>query len=263
VGTSLIAIQTVLGTNSGTSVLKNFAASNFAVPQTIPGAGTARIIDTNAYPVIELNSVGSSRWLQITNASSGNVQLSAVGTTDASLALSGNGTGAIFFLSNLLNGTANNFVLGTPAINGGTANLAIGTISTLTVGTVTTAGTVAGIIFGKSIAPNVGTITDASGGTYIVNASTANIWYSVMGTAAGNRNVGTPTNIQPYQQLTYAFKASGSANGTLVWNSNVYRLSQDIGTPAIGTGTSWNYFNWRYNSIDSKFDFMGQSTNLI
>lgn len=119
-----------------------------------------------------------------------------------------------------------------------------------------------GVSFGESIYPAVGTITDSAGGTFTVDAGSSQIYYSAMGTAAGNRTLGTPTNPQNYQQLTYAFKASGSANGTLVWSS-AFRISQDFGTPALGTGVSWNYFNWRYNAIDTKWDFLGQVLNLV
>ncbi len=143
------------------------------------------------------------------------------------------------------NGTVNNGVYGTPSVDFIQAR---------------NAGT--GIGFSQSIFPSEGTITDSAGGTFTVDARASQIYYSVMGTAAGNRTLGTPTNPSNYQQLTYAFKTSGSANGTLVFSSS-FRISQDYGTPTLGTGVSWNYYTFRYNLIDTKWDFQGQQKNLI
>lgn len=163
-------------------------------------------------------------------------------------------------LQQTLQGTINNSILGTPTVTGGTAtSITLGT-PTADVINARNSGTALG--FGNSIYPAEGTVADAAGGTLTVNAQAAQIYYCAMGTAAGNRTIGTPTNLSSYQQLTYAFKASGSANGTLVW-AGIFRFSQDSGTPAIGTGTTWNYYGWRYNAIDSKLDFMGQSKNII
>lgn len=150
--------------------------------------------------------------------------------------------------------------LGSPTLTGGTINNAI--LGTPTIGSIIIPGTVSALGFSAAIAPGVGTLTDVAGGTLTVNAQLGNIFYCAMGTGAGNRTIATPLNITGYQQLHYAFKASGSANGTLVWGT-VFRISQDSGTPALGTGTTWNYYGWRYNVIDSKFDFMGQSKNII
>ncbi len=154
----------------------------------------------------------------------------------------------------------NTSTIGTPAITGGTANGLV--LGTPTIGTITVPGTTTALGFSAAIAPGVGTITDVAGGTLTVNAQTGNIFYSALGTSAGNRTIATPLNLTGYQQLTYAFKASGSANGTVAWGT-IFRFSQDIGTPAIGTGTTWNYYGWRYNPIDGRLDFQGQSKNII
>ncbi len=156
--------------------------------------------------------------------------------------------------------TLNNGVVGTPAITGGTGNAMV--LGTPTIGTVTVPGTVNALSFSAAIAPGVGTIADSAGGTLTVNAQAGQIFYSAQGTSAGNRTIGTPQNPTPYQLLTYAFKSSGSANGTLIW-APIFRISQDIGTPTIGTGVTWNYYSWRYNAIDTKYDFQGQSKDLI
>lgn len=136
------------------------------------------------------------------------------------------------------------------------------TLGTPTIGTITVPGTTTALGFSASIAPGVGTLTDSAGGTLTVNAQAGQVFYSAMGTSAGNRTLAAPLNPTGYQTLTYAFKASGSANGTLVWNA-IFRFSQDSGTPALGTGTTWNYYGWRYNPIDTKWDFQGQSKNIV
>lgn len=206
-GSAVGNIETTLGTNSGTSVLKNMTVGNFA----------ARINnETFGSPTVNGGTLGTV--------------------------------------------TINASTIGTPAITGGTGNAM--TLGTPIIGTISVPGTIAALSFGAAIAPDIGTITDSAGGTLTVNAQAGQIYYSAMGTSAGNRTIGTPLNPTNYQQLTYAFKASGSANGTLVWAS-VFRISQDLGTPTLGTGTSWNYFNWRYNAIDSKWDFIGQVLNLV
>lgn len=226
VNDTLGSIQAVAGTTAGTSVLKNFAVGDFA------------------------SRINSSNVLQ--QALQGTINNSVIGTP----AITG--------------GTINSFVAGTPtvtggaftnpAITGGTANGMV--LGTPTIGTITVPGTVTALGFSAAIAPGVGTIVDSAGGTLTVNAQAAQIYYSAQGTAAGNRTIATPLNPVPYGLLTFAFRASGSANGTLVWGT-VFRVSQDSGTPTLGTGTTWNYYGWRYNSIDSKYDFVGASKNLI
>lgn len=161
-----------------------------------------------------------------------------------------------------LGGTLNaaSGIIGTPQITGGTASAI--TLGTPTIGTVTIPGTVTALGFSAAIAPGVGSVADVASGTLTVNAQAGQVYYSVQGTAAGNRTIAAPLNPTGYQQLTYAFKTSGSANATAVWNS-IFRFSQDVGTPALGTGVTWNYFGWRYNPIDTKWDFVGQSKNII
>lgn len=164
------------------------------------------------------------------------------------------------FQTIIASGTINNSVFGTPAITGGTASSQTLGTPVIDIINARTAGT--GVIFGNSMLPAQGSLTDSAGGTLTADARAAQIYYSVMGTTAGNRTIGTPTNPSNYQQLSYAFKTSGSANGTLVWAS-VFRISQDMGTPTLGTGVSWNYYNWRYNAIDTKWDYIGQVLNLV
>lgn len=174
------------------------------------------------------------------------------------------GTATIFASSigtpTITGGTVKNSLLGTNTIQGGTANGI--TLGTPSIGTISGIGTTTALSFGQGIAPNSGSLTDSAGGTFQVNAATAQIYYSVMGTAAGNRTITTPLNPTAWQYLEYYFKASGSANGTLVWGT-AFQISQDSGTPTLGTGTSWNKFPWRYNPVSTKWDFCGQITNLI
>ncbi len=153
----------------------------------------------------------------------------------------------------------NTGIFGTPSITGGTATSIVLGTPAIDVINARNSGTAVG--FGASIYPSEGSLTDSAGGTLTANAQAAQIYYCVLGTAAGNRTIGTPTNLSAYQQLTYAFKSSGSANGTLVWASSIFRGTANAGV--LGTGTSWNYYGWRYNAIDSKLDFVGQSLTII
>lgn len=159
-------------------------------------------------------------------------------------------------------GTIGTAIIGTSTIQGGTVNdVTIGT-PTLVGGTIAVSGTTVPVQPGAALAPSVGTLTDTAGGTLTANAQASQIFYSALGTAAGNRTIGTPANAINGQSLTYAFKTSGSANGTLVW-SPIFTFSQDIGTPALGTSTAWHYYAWRYTNIDTKWHFQGQSKNVI
>lgn len=232
INTAVIAIQTVVGTTAGTNVLKNFAAGDFP------------------------SRINSSNVLQ--QAISGTITSGTIGTLNVGL---GTVNTLLINTSNFTGGTITSAVVGT--FTGGTANGM--TLGTPVIGTVTVPGTTAPLSFSAAIAPGIGTVADAAGGTLTVNAQAAQIYYSVMGTAAGNRTVGTPANPIAGQQLTYAFKTSGSANGTLVWptGTGAFTFSQDSGTPALGTGVSWHYFGWRYNGVESRFHFMGQSKNVI
>lgn len=217
VNAEIVAVETTLGTTSGTSVLKNLAGG-FAVNDT---AGT-----------MNNGILGTPR---------------------------------------ITGGTASAFLLGTSTVTGGTINGQVvnaGTIGggaygtpTIVGGTIAVNGTTVALSFGAAIVPTAGSLTDTAGGTHIVNAQAAQIYYSAMGTAAGNRTIETPLNPTAWQFLNFGFKASGSANGTLVWGT-AFLLSQDSGTPAIGTGTSWNWYAWRYNPIDTKWHFTGQTKNL-
>lgn len=176
---------------------------------------------------------------------------------------SGNGTsGWTGTWNNATLGTAtiNASTIGTPAITGGTANAI--TLGTPTIGTITIPGTVTPLTPSAALSPASGTIADSAGGTLTVNAQAGQVFYSAFGTAAGNRTIGTPQNATAWQAITYALKASGSANGTLVW-APIFRMSSNTGTPTIGTASTWNYYGWRYNSIDSKWDYQGQSPNVI
>lgn len=159
-------------------------------------------------------------------------------------------------------GTASGWIVGTSTIQGGTANLLTLGTPTVVGGSIAISGTTVPLTIGAGLIPTVGTVTDTVAGTITVNAQASNIYMCAMGTSAGNRTVGTPTNPTLGQSLTYGFKASGSTNGTLVWQS-AFRLSQEYGTPSLGTGTTWNYYSWRYNGIDSKWDFMGASKNVV
>lgn len=221
----VVAIETTLGTNSGTSVLKNAVAGKFAVMNT-GGTLDAGVLGT---PMVRGGTIGTA----------------VIGT------------------STVEGGTANNQVIGSPTITGGAYNA--GTFGTPVIGTIAPSGTAVPLSFGGGITGKTVTLSDSAGGTIAVNVQTANMFSIVLGTSAGNRTIGSPTNHSTSnngQIITFAIKTSGSANGTIVWPTSAFRISQDIGTPAVGTGTLWHYFSWRRNSVDGLWDFQGQIKNL-
>jgi len=208
-------------------------------------------------------SIESKLGVGASSATSGAVLLGSGAGTSAWSTVWNNGN---FGSPSITGGTvALALVNGTPSFSSGTETNTLhigGTFNNPVLGTPTSPGTTLPIVFGVGITPNAGSFIDTAGGTVTVNAATAQIYYTVMGTAAGNRTINTPSNLTAWQYLEYDFKASGSANGTLVWGT-IFQISQDAGTPSLGTGTSWNKFSWRYNPVSTKLDFVGQITNLI
>ncbi len=233
IGTILNALPTTLGSTSGTNLLRKVVNASDFLFVSNTGGTAATVITKGTFN----NSVIGTQ--------------SATGGTLSAVTLSGQGTNS---------GTYSGGVYGTTTITGGTINSPV--IGTPTIDVINARVSGTGVGFGNAIYPAEGTLVDSAGGTLTADARAAQIYYSVQGTAAGNRTLGTPTNPSNYQQLTYAFKTSGSANATIVVSS-IFRISQDFGTPTLGTGVSWNYFNWRYNAIDSKWDFIGQMINLV
>lgn len=244
-GSAAVALENKVGIGSGS------AAAN----QILVGSGAG----TSAWgSVWNLAQLGTAT---INNATVGTPRITG-GTASAFLLGTSTLTAGTINGQIVNAGTLANGVYGTAQFTGGTlANAAVGT-PTILGGTIAGSGTAAAISFGIAIAPNAGSLTDSAGGTFTVNAATAQVYFSVMGTNAGNRTLNTPANPTSWQPINYAYKASGSNNATLVWGT-AFQISQDVGTPALGTSTSWNYFSWRYNPISTKWDFQGNSLNLI
>jgi len=211
IGAEIVSIETTLGTNSGTSVLKNFIAGDMA----------ARV---------------NNETFSVSKMLGGTIGTAIIGT---SYIVGGTLSSSV--------GTLNNMVLGTPVITGGSIGVN---------------GTTVALTVGAGLVPTSNVYSDTAGGTIIINAQAGNVARIVFGTTAGNRTIGTPNNPTSDQSLTIAIKSSGSANGTIVWDTGAFRFS-DAGTPAIGTASTWNYYAWRYNGTDSKWDAMGQSSNII
>lgn len=133
-GDTLEAIQDVIGTNSGTNILKNFVAGNF--PARIDSAGTLQQV------------------LQ------GTINNSVIGTP----AISG--------------GTLNNAVVGTPNINGGTMNNGVFGTPQLTIGSDAT-----GDLFYRGTAGKVSRLAVGTAGQYLTTNGTVPSWGTV---ATGN-----------------------------------------------------------------------------
>lgn len=219
-------IQTVLGTTSGTFVLKNFTAGHF--PVRINTGGT--LIDT-----LNLGTFNSPTF--------NNVVLNG-GTLDSVFIDGGTLSAGTIIGVNVNSGTINGGLYGTP-----------------TIGTIAVAGTVVPLSVGAGLAPTVVTLTDAPGGTISINAQAAQVFHLILGTTAGNRTLANPTNNTEGQAITLRVKQNAAATGTLVFGTN-WRMN-DGGTPTLGTAATYNYFGFRYNGIDSKYDLLGSSKSII
>lgn len=208
------------------------------------------------------------------------------GTPKANLAFLGSGNGtsswgsvwnnATFGTPSVTGGTINNAIVGTPRITGGTAsafllgtsqitggtlaNAAIGT-PTILGGTILINGTTVPLSFGAAIVPTVGTLADAAGGTIALNAQAAQLFEITLGTTAGNRTLGTPSNPVNGQLIKLRVKQNTNNTGTLVFPA-IYRFG-DAGTLTLGTQSTWNYGAFVYSSGDTKWDHQGNSTGLI
>lgn len=200
-----------------------------------------------------------------------NIQ-TALGTTSATAALKNITTGKF-----ALAGSADTFqkgTIGTVSFIGGTLSGAItnsGTISTgvyngPTLGTpivdqFTSSGTSTGSKANRAVIPTVGTLSDAAGGTIALNAAAAQVFEVTLGTTAGNRTFGTPSNAADGQGILFRVKQNSGNTGTLVWPA-IFRFNS-AGTPTLGTNSTWNYYGWRYNTTDTKWDFQGNSNGII
>lgn len=226
------AIQTVLGSTAATAALKNFSAGQFPV------------------------RVNTSEVIQQTIAG-GTLNNTVQGTTRTT---GGTLSGAIVGTSTVQGGTVANALVGTSQVTGGTlANNAIGT-PTFLAGTLVVSGTTVTFQPGAAIVAPVGTLTDAVG-TIAINAQAAQLFEITMGTTAGNRTLGTPSNPINGQFLGFRFKQNTNNTGTIVYPA-IYRFFPS-GTPTLGTQSTWNYLGFRYNATDTKWDFQGVSAGLI
>ena len=254
---TLVNIQNTLGTTAGTALLTAFLSTDKPVRMNASGTPSQTLTGgtINTF-IVGTPTVTGGTFTSITanTATLGSPTITG-GTLNTFIAGTPTVTGGTFTSI-----TANTATVGSPTITGGTINSAV--LGTPIVTVINSSGTTVPTTFGESIAPTVITLSDSAGGTITPNAAAGQVQMLTLGTTAGNRTLGTPTNATSGQALTLGIKASGSANGTLVW-AGIYRFSQDVGTPAIGTGTTWNYYGWRYNTTDTKWDFTGQSRNII
>lgn len=232
---ALEAIEAVLGTTGGTSVLKNFTAGQFAAKNNSDTFGS---ITVNAGTLKAVS--GAGLVLGTPTITGGTITGGMVGT----MTLTGGSITSMTLVNTLTGGTLATPVIGTPSI-----------------AVITTAATTTPTSFLRAVAPIIGTIADAPAGTITANAASQQLVEVTFGTTAGNRTVGTPTNPTDGQALSYRFKQNSANTGTLVWAS-VFRISSDVGTPSLGGTSTWNYSGWRYNATDTKWDFQGQSKNL-
>lgn len=228
------AIEAVMGTTAGTSVLKDFAAGQFAAR--VNAGGT--IVQTLTGGTINNTIFGTPR------------------------ATGGTVSGAMLGTNTIQGGTVNNVVMGSPAITNGTASSM--TLGTPVISHITTAATTTPTSFLRAVVPIVGTIADAPAGTITPNAASQQIVEVTFGTTAGNRTIAAPTNVSDGQFLGFRFKQNAASTGTLVWNA-IYRFqSGTAGTIVMGTtASSWTYAGFRYNQTDTKWDEQGSNKNIV
>lgn len=118
------------------------------------------------------------------------------------------------------------------------------------------------VLAANALAPTVGTLSDSAGGTIAVNLSEANLFEISLGTTAGNRTIGTPTNPADGVSMSLRIKQNSNNTGTIVWPTGAFKFNEN-GTPALGTTSSWNYYSWRYRSADAIWHFQGNSNGIV
>lgn len=255
-GSAVVAIENVLGTTAGTSVLKNFLAGNFAEREGTLSFGTVKL------PLGLAPTSGQTLFYDGT---------SIIGTTGSSSPLTTKGD---LYTRNSTADTRLAVVSDGRILSSDSAQVTglswVNNLNTFQFGTVTTN------VFGAPaqssvmlitnglrqssyvLTDNVGTIDMSFGGSAAPQLVTLTI-----GTAAGNRLLDPPTGLnQNGYEFTMRIKQNAAATGTLVWNAS-YRFSSDVGTPTLGTAATWNYYRFIYGTIDSKWDFQYQSKNII
>jgi hypothetical protein len=229
VHSALEIIETVLGTTTGTAVIKHLPVGKFAAPT---AGGT---ITTSLF---------------------------SAGTLSTATITSGTLSGVLLGTSTITGGTASAMLIGTSTITGGTAGAV--TLGTPIMDFFTSSGTTLPTKANRGLAPTVGTLADSPAGTITPNAAVASVFEITLGTTVGTRTIGTPINPTDGQAINFRIKNNAAATGTLVFAS-IYRFTGGSAeAPVLGGSTSaWNYYGFRYNLTDVKWDAVGNSKNII
>lgn len=268
VNDAMEAVQSTLGTTLGTSVLKNFTTGSFAEREgTLTfGAnrysmGTTALNQGSALFYNGTNIVGSAL---VTAGSAGTLVFGTNSYTLGTTALS-QGSSLFYNGTNIVGSAGALNVLtskGDVRVHNGTTETRIGSGSDGHVlAALSSAAT--GLTWRSFVAPTQQDVSDAAGGTIsITYGDTLAMQQIVLGTAAGNRTLSLAAGVNN-SPLTLKIKQNAAATGTLVWTATNMLFSSDIGTPSLGTASTWNYFGFRYGTTDTKWHFMGQSKNII
>lgn len=247
VNTAIASIETTVGTTAGTNVLKNFAAGDFP----------ARINVSNVLQQVIAGGTLNNTTQGTPRITGGTASAFILGTSNV---IGGTVANAVVGTSQVQGGTVANSIIGTSQVQGGTvANASIGT-PTILGGTIAASGTVTPFNFGAALAPTVITLTDAVG-AIAVNAQAGQVFHLVMGTTAGNRTVSAPSNATEGQVIRFRIKQNTNNTGTILWNA-IFRQNSS-GAVALGTQSTYNYYAWGYNSVDTKWDSLGNSGGII
>lgn len=231
-------------------------------------AGTTLLSDASA-----LHNVQHSNANDAIRALEQKVGIGA-GTPDSGKVFVGSGAGTSSWGTSV-----SGLLVGTSQITGGTITTASITSSTITSstvnsssfgtptiigGTIGVSGTTSPVVFGGAFFPAVVTLLDAPGGTITPNGPSGCIFSIVLGTTAGNRTIGTPTNLSiDGEPLIFRIKQNAAVTGTLVY-APIYKFSGGTaGTFTLGTvASAWNYYGHRYNAVGTTIDEQSKLLNI-
>jgi hypothetical protein len=200
IGEEIVAIETMLGTNSGgTSVLKDATAGKFAVFNS-GGTLNAGVLGT---PMVRGGTVGTA-MIGTSTFQGGTVANALVGT------------------SSIWGGTIGTALIGTSTITGGTIGTALVGTCTITGGT-----TNALDMRGYYCTPQSTTLA-GTGGTSTLNMALTNEWRVTFGTANGTLAL---SNVTDGQKFIISLTQDAVGTRTMVWFDTIKWPA--AGTPAL------------------------------
>jgi len=200
IGAEVVGIETTLGTNSGTSVLKNFTAGDFAAKKNNETFGTPTIIGGTVGTAM----IGTS-----------SIVAGSIGTA---LIRGGTIGTALIGTSTIIGGTIGTAMVGTSTIQGGTVNSVLVNTSDLR-----------GVYFTPQSTTAAGT-----GGTTTLDLNLTNEWRVTFGTGNGTLAV---SNAVDGKKFIVSLTQDAVGTRTVVWFTTI-RWMTGNGTPTLTTTAS-------------------------